>query len=599
MIKLVYLFLASALLLIVVTGCSNSPQNERDIMRDIEAHPVFFADEITGIEILRRQTMANENQDTVWVTVQARQGNVEYRLSYTVYYVLYNDGWRIRNLNRYRGMDAQWSKTVPSRDQVLHAALNALEYDGFILNRNLNIESVVLPETFSDEIFQYAEHAIFTTHVEVEALNDDVLFSINYSVSFRVGVDGWEFHNANIVDRHAVPLSYMPLDDVNHYVFSLIPHTGFSSTINFISRDIDLNRDFDSDRLVYQHRTTYHFLTEYNYISVFPFFDSWDGQWRIRRSDIYTYYTSQYWHINGRWEYERRLPPSMFGGPPRYMRLILDIEHFDGVAIEGSYYFRYNTRLNEGVGRIYVNRGFVETAHFRDRIEREFYYAFWGRAWTNYPSLTIGRNSGVQIRMNANWSNPTFNHFNRTTVEYNTPEDVLRNYLNAREEIDLITLNRHRMLSYDVAFNAWIRHEGFREEFIGDFLYTHYNVRTIANMLQMHRREYEAFQESVSERTFYTITYSRDFSLTSLYNRLRQNIPYYFLDYAGWNYVSRAILFYVDSTVFNPFGVFTVENNIVYLVELNGKWMIADSTFCMSHSTVGTFSRIIFDMPFN
>lgn len=51
---------------------------------------------ITALEILKRQTNAEDKQDIVYVTIQAEAETAKYVRSYQVEYGLYDEGWVLK-----------------------------------------------------------------------------------------------------------------------------------------------------------------------------------------------------------------------------------------------------------------------------------------------------------------------------------------------------------------------------------------------------------------------------------------------------------------------------------------------------------------------
>lgn len=96
------LLLSVTLLLLSSCGSGSRVRTEKEILEDIAANDYYFEYglEVTSYKIEKRQTNEDDKTDYVWVTLTAESDYFTYEASYTLSYVLYNDGWLFENCNR-------------------------------------------------------------------------------------------------------------------------------------------------------------------------------------------------------------------------------------------------------------------------------------------------------------------------------------------------------------------------------------------------------------------------------------------------------------------------------------------------------------------
>lgn len=397
------------LAVLILSGCSNSVRNENNIMRDLEAHPSFLASEVNSIEILRRQTVQQDNIDSVWVTVSASQGNVAFELSYELTYILYNDGWRLRDVERYWG--GVWQKEAPTQAQVLADVQVLLEFDEFISNQNLTIEHIDLLDTFAEESHFPADTVTIAIPVDVFAENEGASFSLMYDALFWVGEDGWEIIGIDLFHRHATPLTVMPQSEIDAFVAGLMGRFAFD-TFSFVYRATDLDM-FDEalgmtiafDEVQYTGIRQYPFLEETFAFFVHPQFDTWEGNWNVSTADIDEYLINQDWDVSGLWHFHRE-GHNLSGLAS--IDFLLDIESFEDGILEGMYSFFVGQQHVENSGRIAMRHDYSEPGFVGQgpRFRRDYYYVLWN-AWNGRPLFIIDRNEGVVLRMGgSSWHTP-------------------------------------------------------------------------------------------------------------------------------------------------------------------------------------------------
>jgi|GEM_PF-2835938 len=101
--KLFLLFLVLFSVTITFGGCSSgsSEKSENEIKEDIALSDnllISSMDERT-FTFEKRQTNKEAKNDKVWVSVDAKDDIANYQASYEIEYRLYNDGWKLENVN--------------------------------------------------------------------------------------------------------------------------------------------------------------------------------------------------------------------------------------------------------------------------------------------------------------------------------------------------------------------------------------------------------------------------------------------------------------------------------------------------------------------
>ena len=93
--KKITLLALAVLAALCLTGCGKEPASEEDIKADLAAElakPSGDVD-ITGMEIIKRQTDKRDKTDLVYVAVTYQSPAAAYTESYALTYGLYNEGW--------------------------------------------------------------------------------------------------------------------------------------------------------------------------------------------------------------------------------------------------------------------------------------------------------------------------------------------------------------------------------------------------------------------------------------------------------------------------------------------------------------------------
>ena len=104
------IFLIIMLSMLLFSSCGrNSGAPESVLKKDLIASDNFSFYEMTldSFKISKRQTLPQNQIDTVWVEVGASNDRAEAKMAYIMEYTLYNDGWIINNIRD--DTDYQWS----------------------------------------------------------------------------------------------------------------------------------------------------------------------------------------------------------------------------------------------------------------------------------------------------------------------------------------------------------------------------------------------------------------------------------------------------------------------------------------------------------
>lgn len=128
-------------------GAAKTVKSEQEIMADLQEKgmPEENPDaKITELEIIKRQTNAEDKHDLVYVTIQAEAETAKYVRSYQVEYGLYDDGWVLDDVSWFEDGE---NKTVPLTEP------GSAELDQFFRNVNDGINAH--NEKYSDEDENY------------------------------------------------------------------------------------------------------------------------------------------------------------------------------------------------------------------------------------------------------------------------------------------------------------------------------------------------------------------------------------------------------------------------------------------------------------
>lgn len=134
---------------LLLFGCSaaKTVKSEQEIMADLQEKGIPEDNEtavITDLEIIKRQTNAEDKQDLVYVTIQAEAETAKYVRSYQVEYGLYDDGWVLDDVSRFEDGE---NKIIPLTEP------SSAELDQYF--QNVNDEINAHNAKYSDEDEDY------------------------------------------------------------------------------------------------------------------------------------------------------------------------------------------------------------------------------------------------------------------------------------------------------------------------------------------------------------------------------------------------------------------------------------------------------------
>lgn len=121
-------FLVFVLLSVILAGCGNSVKNEKELMDDFLVHADNYLVEgssISEFSIIKRLTETDNKKDTVYVQLIAEHPAATAYQAFIMHYTLYNDGWKLDNVESYQGHDAIY-KTVPKNDPTKEEIMEQL-----------------------------------------------------------------------------------------------------------------------------------------------------------------------------------------------------------------------------------------------------------------------------------------------------------------------------------------------------------------------------------------------------------------------------------------------------------------------------------------
>lgn len=110
-VKTAKLFLPICLLLLFLCACGGpSPASEAQLRKDLESSEEslfsYYSEQlqasVTNFDVVKRQTIVEDQKDTAWVQVSIEGPEVRGNFHYIMSYELYNDGWKLENVQQDR-----------------------------------------------------------------------------------------------------------------------------------------------------------------------------------------------------------------------------------------------------------------------------------------------------------------------------------------------------------------------------------------------------------------------------------------------------------------------------------------------------------------
>lgn len=97
-------------------------KTEADMARDLSVYSDFYPSqdlEIQDLKIIKRQTDISHKQDVAYVSIKAKNDNIQCNLSYVLEYHLYNEGWVLDSVAPYK--NDKWN-IMPLKGPTLNDA---------------------------------------------------------------------------------------------------------------------------------------------------------------------------------------------------------------------------------------------------------------------------------------------------------------------------------------------------------------------------------------------------------------------------------------------------------------------------------------------
>ena len=186
----------------VLTGCSNTPKNEKGIIEDLKASDQFISStaEITSCEIIKRKTDTENHTDEVYVTVKGKNDVVSFTLSYMLTYELYNEGWFLEGISQYP--DGPFDIQGLPEEQLKEDVINN---DPFLSSHtedvwNFSIEDYTInSENCYFDSSPYSTSYVKTYDLTIEAYNTAMYYTATCTAEYVVLDDEWicRYYNTN------------------------------------------------------------------------------------------------------------------------------------------------------------------------------------------------------------------------------------------------------------------------------------------------------------------------------------------------------------------------------------------------------------------
>ncbi len=232
----------------LLSSCGVKAKTEKEVIADLQASRWFISEnlEIKSYEITKRQTDIENKKDLIYVMVRAENADVVCDLSYTMTYVLYNDGWVLETV--YRDYEGVWTFGGLTTE---HIEADILEVDGFYHQWNLTIttcETVEETEIFDGE--QYGKRL----RVYVAAEQDALCSEAEYTIEYLITDDGWKLREL-LFERMEYWPTYGPKADVAENIVKTLKT---DDHIVKVSYDSHKYKETDNSMLRSQTATVYY-----------------------------------------------------------------------------------------------------------------------------------------------------------------------------------------------------------------------------------------------------------------------------------------------------------------------------------------------------
>lgn len=299
-----YAFLSILLILMLtlLTGCSESAKDEKEIIQDLQSNSAFIANDIkiSNYEIIKRQTDVNNKTDLVYITVQTNDPELTCSLSYELRYKLYNDGWILESMVRY--YDGPWEFSGLTNDQILS---DIKSNDYYFENWDLDIQNIeVTSEVYNSNAMAYYEKEIV---VDLTAHNMLFDYFTSYSIYYEVANGEWELKSVDVQSRQYVPTSSPDIRATDSIIDTLELGEGATATKYDSYRYLESDADWPNCTEIRYYMATkdWWFGTESYLISIPLSFSLESGEdssmWTYNSSEIETSIHEVDWKITGIW----------------------------------------------------------------------------------------------------------------------------------------------------------------------------------------------------------------------------------------------------------------------------------------------------------
>lgn len=302
--NIVILAIAALVVTCALTGCSNSPKDEKGIIEDLKASNQFISDtaEIESCEIIKRQTNTENGTDEVYVTVEGGNDELSFTLSYILTYELYNEGWFLEGIAPYpdgpcdiQGLsEEQLKKDVINNDRFLASHKDdSLNFS--IEDFTINVENYYFDST------PYETSYIKTYDLTVVAYNLAMRYTTTCTIEYIIVDDQWICRYYNTNNAFHVP-DFSPSGDS---ILELLDEKGYT---RYELDHIDTDWDNCKETQYYKAYRDYELGTE-EYEIIVPLAFTLDGEdysygWHFSSNEIEENLISVDWTLQGTWSAE-------------------------------------------------------------------------------------------------------------------------------------------------------------------------------------------------------------------------------------------------------------------------------------------------------
>lgn len=203
--KRVYVIALIALFIVLVlSGCSDRAKSESEIIEDIEACDSFkiLNAEIENLEVVKRQTDKDNRSDLVYVTVEARNDNMECTLSFILQYELYNEGWFLEG-GIVRDSSGPWEISGPDEERLIsdfkENSSTCQEWDFDY------IDLEVLDSSYNSSALTYYEKTVNVDVVCYYGVLTGFEYRANVSIIYEYENGDWVLSRVETKDMDMVP----------------------------------------------------------------------------------------------------------------------------------------------------------------------------------------------------------------------------------------------------------------------------------------------------------------------------------------------------------------------------------------------------------